>query len=64
MKVSFTDKREFPAKVIGTDKYTDMAVIKIDQQNLPDACALSNRASRKLAMSRWRSAIRSASARP
>ncbi|MDQ6760846.1 MAG: DegQ family serine endoprotease [Acidobacteriota bacterium] len=35
VKVSFSDKREFPAKVIGTDKDTDVAVIKIDQQNLP-----------------------------
>lgn len=35
VKVAFSDKREFPAKVIGTDKYTDVAVIKIDQHNLP-----------------------------
>jgi serine protease Do len=35
VKVAFSDKREFPAKVIGTDKYTDVAVIKIDQRNLP-----------------------------
>ena len=35
VKVSFSDKREFPAKIIGTDKYTDVAVIKIDQHNLP-----------------------------
>ena len=35
VKVSFSDKREFPAKIIGTDKYTDVAVIKIDQKNLP-----------------------------
>ena len=35
VKVSFSDKREFPAKVIGTDKDTDVAVIKIDQKNLP-----------------------------
>ena len=35
VKVSFSDKREFTAKVIGTDKDTDIAVIKIDQQNLP-----------------------------
>ncbi len=35
VKVSFSDKREFTAKVIGTDKDTDVAVIKIDQQNLP-----------------------------
>ena len=35
VKVSFSDKREFPAKIIGTDKSTDVAVIKIDQKNLP-----------------------------
>lgn len=35
VKVAFSDKREFPAKVIGTDKYTDVAVIKIDQKDLP-----------------------------
>jgi len=35
VKVSFTDQREFPAKVIGTDKATDVAVLKIDQRNLP-----------------------------
>lgn len=35
VKVAFSDKREFPAKVIGTDKDTDVAVIKIDQKNLP-----------------------------
>ncbi len=41
VKVAFADKREFPAKIIGTDKYTDVAVIKIDQSNLP-TLALSN----------------------
>jgi serine protease Do len=35
VKVSFADQREFPAKVIGTDKPTDIAVLKIDQHNLP-----------------------------
>lgn len=35
VKVSFNDQREFPAKVIGTDKPTDVAVLKIDQRNLP-----------------------------
>ncbi|MET0216796.1 MAG: DegQ family serine endoprotease [Burkholderiales bacterium] len=32
--VKFTDKREFKAKVIGADKRTDVALIKIDAQNL------------------------------
>jgi serine protease Do len=35
VKVSFSDKREFPAKVVGADKYTDVAVLKIDQTDLP-----------------------------
>ncbi len=33
--VKLTDKREFKAKVIGTDKRTDIALIKIDAINLP-----------------------------
>ena len=33
--VKLTDKREFQAKVIGIDKATDMAVLKIDAHGLP-----------------------------
>jgi len=33
--VTLTDKREFKAKVIGSDKRSDVAVIKIDAKNLP-----------------------------
>jgi serine protease Do len=33
--VRLTDRREFKAKVLGTDKTTDVAVIKIDAKNLP-----------------------------
>ncbi|MFZ6813490.1 DegQ family serine endoprotease [Undibacterium sp. Rencai35W] len=33
--VKLTDKREFKAKVIGTDKRTDVAVLKIDGSKLP-----------------------------
>jgi len=33
--VRFTDKREFKAKVIGADKRTDVALIKIDATSLP-----------------------------
>ncbi|WP_018411873.1 DegQ family serine endoprotease [Methyloversatilis thermotolerans] len=33
--VKFTDKREYKAKVIGSDKRTDVALIKIDARNLP-----------------------------
>ena len=33
--VKLTDRREFTAKVIGSDKRTDIALIKIDATNLP-----------------------------
>ncbi|MBI3231120.1 MAG: DegQ family serine endoprotease [Burkholderiales bacterium] len=33
--VKLTDKREFKAKIIGVDKRTDVAVVKIDGGNLP-----------------------------
>jgi Do/DeqQ family serine protease len=35
LKVSLSDEREFVAKVIGTDPKTDVAVIKIESENLP-----------------------------
>ncbi len=35
IKVTLSDKREFKGKVIGTDAKTDIAVIKIDSDNLP-----------------------------
>jgi serine protease Do len=35
IKVDLSDKREFTAKVIGTDSNTDIAVLKIDAQDLP-----------------------------
>ena len=37
IEVMLSDKRTFKAKVIGTDKPTDLAVIKIDAANLPVA---------------------------
>lgn len=33
--VTLSDKREFKAKVVGTDPKTDLAVIKIEAENLP-----------------------------
>ena len=33
--VKLTDKREFKARVLGSDKRTDVAVIKVDAKNLP-----------------------------
>jgi serine protease Do len=35
LTVQMTDKREFPAKVIGADERTDIALIKIEAANLP-----------------------------
>jgi Do/DeqQ family serine protease len=35
IKVTLYDKREFTAKVIGTDKQSDLAVLKIDATGLP-----------------------------
>jgi len=35
IKVQLSDKREFTAKLIGTDARTDIAVLKIDAANLP-----------------------------
>ncbi|HSB19593.1 MAG TPA: DegQ family serine endoprotease [Anaeromyxobacteraceae bacterium] len=35
VKVKLTDKREFTAKVVGLDKTTDVAVLKIDARDLP-----------------------------
>jgi serine protease Do len=35
INVRFTDKREFKAKVIGADKRTDVALIKIEASSLP-----------------------------
>jgi len=33
--VTLTDKREFKAKIIGSDRRTDVALVKIDSTNLP-----------------------------
>jgi len=35
VKVALSDRREFKAKIIGTDPQTDVAVLKIDAHNLP-----------------------------
>lgn len=35
VRISLADKRELKAKVIGTDPRTDIAVIKVDEKNLP-----------------------------
>lgn len=35
LTVTLTDNKEYSAKIIGTDKTTDLALIKIDAKNLP-----------------------------
>ncbi len=35
VRVTLGDKREFKAKVVGTDPKSDIAVLKIDASNLP-----------------------------
>ncbi len=35
VRVTLHDRRTFPAKVIGTDRLTDLAVVKIDAKDLP-----------------------------
>jgi Do/DeqQ family serine protease len=35
VSVVLGDKREVPAKIVGVDEWTDMAVLKIDARNLP-----------------------------
>ena len=35
IRIVLADRREFPAKVVGTDRKTDLAVLRIDAKNLP-----------------------------
>lgn len=37
IKVTLADKRVFPGKVVGRDKLTDLAIVKIDARDLPVA---------------------------
>ena len=58
--VKLTDKREFKAKVIGADKRTDVALLKIEAKDLPKVTIGDPTSSRSA--SGWsRSASRSAS---
>ncbi len=52
--VRLADKREFPAKIIGTDEKTDIAVLKIEGTNLPFV-AMGD--SDKIAVGQWVLAI-------
>jgi serine protease Do len=54
-----TDKREFKAKLIGADKRTDVAVVKIDANGLP---AVKVGDVSKLRVGEWVMAIGSPSA--
>ncbi len=52
--VRLTDKREFKGKVLGSDKKTDIAVVKIDAKDLP---VLKMGDSSKLKVGEWVAAI-------
>jgi serine protease Do len=52
--VKLSDRREFVAKVLGTDKRTDIAVLKIEATNLP---TVSLSASKPLRVGEWVMAI-------
>ncbi len=52
--VTLTDKREFKAKIIGSDRRTDVAVVKIEGSNLP---RLTMGDSSKLRVGEWVIAI-------
>ena len=52
--VKLTDRREFKAKVVGSDKKSDIAVLKIDAKNLP---VVTFGSSDKLAVGEWVVAI-------
>lgn len=52
--VKLTDRREFVAKVLGTDKRTDIAVLKIDVSDLP---AVSLSSAQPLRVGEWVMAI-------
>jgi serine protease Do len=52
--VKLTDRREFPAKVLGSDSKTDVAVLKIEAKNLP---TLTLGSTRDLRVGEWVLAI-------
>ena len=36
LTVTLNDNREFSARIVGTDKQTDLALLKVNATNLPD----------------------------
>lgn len=54
LRVRLTDNREFPGKVIGLDKKTDIAVVKIEAKDLP---VLKMGSSENLKVGEWVAAI-------
>ena len=60
-RVRLTDKREFKAKVIGADKRTDIALLKIEAKDLPKVDDRRPRQAARSANGSSRSASRSAS---
>jgi serine protease Do len=61
--MKLTDKREFKAKVLGSDKASDIAVLRIDAKNLPTV-KIGNPDRRRSASGSSRSASRTASRTP
>ena len=55
MKVTLSDKREFPAKLIGADTKTDVAVVKVDAKGPLPTALLGD--SSKLEIGQWAIAI-------
>jgi S1-C subfamily serine protease len=58
--VKLTDKREYKAKVIGADKRTDVALLKIEAKDLPKV-TIGDPEKLRVGEWVWRSASRSAS---
>ena len=61
VRVTLNDGREYPGKVVGIDKPSDLAVVKIKADRPADARARRLRSTARSATSCSRSAIRSAS---
>jgi serine protease Do len=64
VKVTLQDGREFTAKVIGKDKESDVAVVKIDAKDLPAITLADSSTNSRSATWFSPSAIPSASAKP